>query len=190
MKLSILTATIRGREAQLSALQDKIQSQIKEPGTVEHLVFCDNRTRCIGAKRQSLLDIARGEYIAFLDDDDDIEPDYVASLLGVIERSPDVITFEQNSHYNGAFSKVVFGLNNPDMPFQPDGITLRAPWHVCAWKRELVKSCQFGEINYGEDIIWARQARRRIKTSIHIPKVLCTYRHDARLTASPEPVRL
>jgi len=189
IELSILTPTIPSRKEQLSKLSEKIAKQSNNLA-VEHLSFADNRTRTIGAKRQALLDIARGEYIAFVDDDDDIEPDYVSEILLAIQQGPDVITFEQNSYYNGAFSKVVFGLNNRDEPFQPNGITLRAPWHVCVWKRELVKTCQFGESNYGEDIIWSRQARARIKTSLHIDKTLCTYRHDAALTAAPESVRV
>jgi len=189
IELSILTPTIPSRKEQLSKLSEKIAKQSNDLA-VEHLSFADNRTRTIGAKRQALLDIARGEYIAFVDDDDDIEPDYVSEILLAIQQGPDVITFKQNSYYNGAFSKVVFGLNNRDEPFQPNGITLRAPWHVCVWKRELVKTCQFGESNYGEDIIWSRQARARIKTSLHIDKTLCTYRHDAALTAAPESVRV
>lgn len=189
IELSILTPTIPSRKEQLSKLSEKIAKQSNDLA-VEHLSFADNRTRTIGAKRQALLDIARGEYIAFVDDDDDIEPDYVSEILLAIKQGPDVITFEQNSYYNGAFSKVIFGLNNRDEPFQPNGITLRAPWHVCVWKRELIKTCQFGESNYGEDIIWSRQARARIKTSLHIDKTLCTYRHDAALTAAPESVRV
>lgn len=189
MKLSILTPSIASRKEQLSKLQEKIEKQIGDL-PVEHLVFLDNRTRTIGAKRQALLDIARGEYIAFVDDDDDIEPGYVKEILSAIQQGPDVITFEQDSYYNGAFSKIIFGLNNRDEPFQPNGITLRAPWHACAWKRELVKTCQFGECNYGEDIIWSRQARKKIRSGFHIDKILCTYRHDENLTAAPEPVRV
>jgi len=189
IELSILTPTIPSRKEQLSKLSEKIAKQSNDLA-VEHLSFADNRTRTIGAKRQALLDIARGEYIAFVDDDDDIEPNYILEILLATMKGPDVITFEQNSYYNGAFSKVIFGLNNCDEPFQPNGITLRAPWHVCVWKRELVKTCQFGESNYGEDIIWCRQARARIKTSLHIDKTLCTYRHDAALTAAPESVRV
>jgi len=184
MKLSILTPTIPGRESQLAELQAKIASQ---GGSVEHLALCDNRTRSIGAKRQALADIARGEYIAFVDDDDDIEDDYVSSILAAIESGADCITFDQRAIYNGQESTISFGVKNDDEQFKPGGITLRAPWHVCAWKRDKVAGCLFGESNYGEDLIWCNQARKRIRTGYHIESVLHTYRHDAATTAAPEP---
>ena len=83
MKLSILTPTIPSRLfdtnhneiSQVGSLADKIQNQIIMAGgsimmadhksrinDVEHLVFCDNRMRSIGAKRQALVDIARGDF--------------------------------------------------------------------------------------------------------------------------------
>jgi hypothetical protein len=188
--LSILTPTIPGREKQLHALQTRIEAQSsgrKISGQVEHLILSDNRTRSIGAKRQALLDIARGQYIAFVDDDDDIADRYVEELLTAAASGADVITFLQGATYNGQQSVVDFGINNQDEPFKPGGITLRAPWHVCAWKRERVDECLFGESNYGEDKIWCLQARQRIKTGLHIPKILHFYRHDAATTAAPEP---
>jgi len=191
MKLSILTPTIPGREEKLRALQDWIQLQIHEAGAigkVEHLSLCDNRARSIGGKRQALVDIAMGEYIAFVDDDDDIMEGYVAEILKAAESGADVITFHEKAIYNGKESEVHFGINNQDQPFKPGGITLRAPWHVCAWKKSAIKDCVFGENKYIEDIIWCRQARKRAKTGFHIPKVLHVYQHDAATTASPEPV--
>jgi len=170
-------------------LSDKISDQIGNL-PVEHLVFCDNKRRSIGAKRQALVDIALGDYIAFVDDDDDISDDYVSQLLAAIERKPDVITFRQRAIYNSLESEVHFGINNQDGPFTPGGITLRAPWHVCAWNREKVAGCLFGESNYGEDLIWCQQARRRIATGFNITEILHTYRHDSTTTAAPEPAAL
>jgi hypothetical protein len=186
MILSILTPTIPERRTKcMYVLADKIAKQIGGQA-VEHLILSDNRKRSIGAKRQALVDIARGQYIAFVDDDDDISEDYVSSLLASIESGADVITFEQRAIYNGVESTVHFGVNNKDGAFTPNGITLRAPWHVCAWRRAAVVGCLFSEVNYGEDLCWCIQARQRLKTAHHIDKVLHTYRHDAATTAAPE----
>jgi glycosyltransferase involved in cell wall biosynthesis len=185
MKLSILTPTIPNRESQLKALSEKLAKQIGDL-PVEHLILSDNRKRSIGEKRQSLVDIANGEYIAFCDDDDDVSDNYVSELLKAIETKADVITFNQKAIYNGLKSEVHFGIKNQDGQFNPGGITLRGPWHVCAWNRQKVKGCVFGFSNYGEDLVWSHQARKRIKTGHHINKVLHTYIHDAATTAAPE----
>lgn len=188
--LSILTPTIPQRIDQLHQLSQKIMHQIHTSTgacPVEHLIFSDNRTRSIGEKRQALLDIARGKYIAYVDDDDDVSDDYVASLLHGIETGEDLVTFQQRAIYNGLESTVVFSLANQDEPFTPGGITRRGAWHVCAWRRELVADCVFPFINYGEDKAWSLQARPRARGEIHIPRILHTYRHDATMTAAPEP---
>lgn len=185
--LSILTPTIKERADWLHALAHKIENQAFDcGGGVEHLMLSDNRQMSIGGKRQSLVDIARGRYIAFCDDDDDISDDYVAKLLAAAESNADVITFRQRAIYNGLESEVHFGIKNQDGQFNPGGITLRAPWHVCAWKREKVDGCLFGLTNYGEDLTWCQQARKRIRTGYHVDSVLHTYRHDAATTAAPE----
>jgi len=186
MTLSILTPTIPGREKQLQSLQQKIERQISGQA-VEHLILSDNRKRSIGAKRQALLDIARGQYIAFVDDDDDIEDYYVEELLTAAASGADVITFMQSATYNGKKSVVDFQLGQGDQYFNPGSITIRDAWHVNAWRRSRVAHCQFGEANYGEDLTWCQQARRMAKTTVHIPKILHFYRHDASTTAAPEP---
>ena len=186
MILSILTPTIPGREKQLQALQQKIEAQIGgQP--VEHLILSDNRKRSIGAKRQALVNIARGQYIAFVDDDDDIADSYIPELLAAAASGADVITFLQGATYNGLQSVVDFQLGQGDHSFVPGGITNRDAWHVNAWRRSRVAHCQFGESNYGEDLTWCQQARRMAETTVHIPKILHFYRHDASTTAAPEP---
>ena len=185
MKLSILTPTIPGREAQVKALSERIAAQIGHD-EVEHLILSDNRQRSIGEKRQALVDIAQGDYIAFCDDDDNIAEDYVAEIIKATKQGPDVITFKQGSSYNGQKSTVVFKLGQGDGPYTIDGTTHRDAWHVCAWRRDLVDGCQFGFSNYGEDRVWSVQARQRAKTTVHIDRVLHYYTHDAEHTAAPE----
>jgi glycosyltransferase involved in cell wall biosynthesis len=184
--LSILTPSVPSRAFSVSKLQDEIASQTRHAGTVEHLVLVDNKARSIGLKRQALLDIARGEYIAFVDDDDAILGGYVNAILDAAKGKPDVITFRQRAIYNGQQSEVVFGVEHQDEPFTPGGITKRAPWHICAWRRESVAQCLFGNTNYGEDLVWAKQARRMIQTSVHIDQLLHEYRHDRTTTEAPE----
>jgi len=193
MILSILTPSIpsrmysdKGHTMELECLQQKIERQIVGQ-SVEHLILSDNRKRSIGAKRQALLDIARGQYIAFVDDDDDIADSYVEELLTAAASGADVITFMQAATYNGKKSVVDFQLRQGDQYFNPGGITIRDAWHVNAWRRSRVAHCQFGESNYGEDLTWCQQARRMAETTVHIPKILHFYNHDVNTTTAPEP---
>ncbi len=185
--LSILTPAIWDRRQQSSDLAESI-ARCPGSGAIEHLVLLDDRKRSIGAKRQALLDSARGTYIAFCDDDDLISDDYIPRLLAEAQHGADVITFEQTSMIDGVPGQIIFDATYAkDDPWVPGGIARRAPWHVCAWKRDQVSDCVFPDIMYGEDLQWSLQARLRMRTARHIPAVLHTYIHNAATTAAPPP---
>jgi len=190
--LSILTASIPERADKLEMLTEKIAKQIGDL-PVEHLCFIDNRRRSIGAKRDALLRIARGTFIAYVDDDDTVSPDYVASLVEAIKTtaSPndqvDVITFAQFARIDKACAKIVFGLRQENQPFVPDTAVLRAAWHVCAWRRSVAILSHFPESNYGEDWAFAEPLNRIARGSIHLDKVLHYYRYNSATTAAPYP---
>ena len=193
MKLSILTPAVWGRTTQAAQLADKIRAQIQAAdlvGQVEHLVLFDDKTRTIGAKRQALLDVARGQYVVFCDDDDDVAPEYVWSIVSATKSNADVIVWRQLATVNGQESTIDFNLRHQDEPFNPGGVTKRNAWHVNAWKRELVagpNGCFFGESNYGEDFVWCLQARQRVRSQATIDAVLHYYKHDEKTTEAPAP---
>lgn len=204
--LSILTPAIWSRVGQASALEHAIRNQTGQNAAavyyeqVEHLTVFDNRARSVGLKRQACLDSARGEYIAFVDDDDKISSDYVSQILAAIEAThADVITFDQRAVVNGESAIVNFDLTNGDNPFtgipqspapNPQHLPRikRGAWHVNVWKRELVKDCIFPDSSYGEDLVWSLQARQRVKTHHHIDAVLHEYHHSTATTAAPPPL--
>jgi glycosyltransferase involved in cell wall biosynthesis len=142
----------------------------------------------IGEKRQRLVDVASGEYIAFVDDDDSVSPDYVEQILKAIRaHGADVITFRQEAWYCGKKAEVHFHSQHVhDEPFRPGAVIRRGPWHVCAWRKAAISECQFLHCNYGEDAAWVQQARQHIRRASHIDRVLHTYRHDPETTAAPE----
>jgi glycosyltransferase involved in cell wall biosynthesis len=55
---------------------------------VEILTFYDNQQRSVGEKRNTLLREAKGKYIVYLDDDDEIAPDFIAEIMEVIYNEP------------------------------------------------------------------------------------------------------
>lgn len=189
--LSILTPTVFTPEriAACTRLREEVERQIEREGVegrVEHLVLGDNRARSIGLKRQALVQSARGQFVAFCDDDDFILPDYLHHIMKVIQAgSVDVVTFRQEAIVNEQSSTVIFRLGQGDGPFVPGGETLRDAWHVCAWRRALIGECRFPDRNYGEDQSWSVQARARVRREVHIPHVLHRYEHSTAGTLAP-----
>lgn len=190
--LSILTPSVPERmDSCLKKLMSKVNSQIGNLN-VEHLVFLDNRKRSIGLKRDTLVKMAKGKYMAFVDDDDDISEDYVSSLVEAINDSQgvDVITFKQKCLVNdNEPSTIIFSLkHSTNEDYFPGGDIKRIPFHMCAWKSELAQNYNFNDSNYGEDWFWIEQLIKVAKTEYHIDKILHTYIYSDSTTTTPQPV--
>jgi glycosyltransferase involved in cell wall biosynthesis len=152
----------------------KLESQIgKRP--VELIYIIDNKKRLVGTKRNNLLDMAQGKYVAFVDDDDDISDDYVKSLLGAVQVNADVIVFDVNiSIEGGKYKKVVYGAGfkkdlNLANSFQ------RLPNHIMCVKRDIAKKVRFPDVQMGEDTAYAVKLKSFIKRQARISKVLYYY---------------
>lgn len=187
MILSILTPAVPSRMQQLEKLCAELSRQIGSL-PVEHLTLLDNKRRTVGEKRDALLRAARGQYVAFVDDDDAVRPDYIAKLLAATKTNPDVITFNQHCVVNGSVSTVEFRLGNPNDAFLPGGITRRNAWHICAWRRALAICSHFPASNYGEDWAFAEPlCRMGGMREVHLDFTLHEYHHSSQTTQAPAP---
>lgn len=186
--LSILIPSLPERvTAHLLPLWTKLQAQIAQyavSGQVEVCVFLDNRQRTTGEKRDALVQLSHGAYVAFVDDDDDVTDLYIPGLLQAIQRNPgvDVVTFRQRAIINGVEGICTFGLNNPNEQFSPHGFR-RSAWHVCAWRGDLARRYRFPATAAGEDWAWARHLVIEAESSVHINEVLHVYRYDPSVSA-------
>jgi|GEM_PF-349681 len=103
---SILICTIPERQEHFSYICNKLNAQIQALGLQNQIEICsflDNYEHSIGYKRNALLAQSQGKYINFIDDDDDISDDYIASISKVLLLcNPDCIYFkrpEQNKFH-------------------------------------------------------------------------------------------
>lgn len=189
--LSVLVLSIPSRlEKCLIPTYNKLLAQIGDETAVEVLTLVDNKSMSIGEKRQSLVQSARGKWIAFLDDDDAVSEDYIQTCLNTIRTKPaDVITFEQHCTVNGKEFKVDFRMGNPHegLKHNPDG-TLgdikRPPYHMCLWAAKIAKNIPFKPVSYGEDIEWCSRMYPFVSSETHLDKVLHYYRYDDRTSES------
>lgn len=188
-KLSILIPSIPSRVShKMIPLYNKLQEQVSKlpsPTDVEILCFIDNKRRSIGYKRESLVYIARGNYLGFVDDDDDVEDCYIEEAINAINASPnvDVITFKEKVYLNGYGPYfLTFELGYPvNDPVQKENAK-RPPWHSCFWKRQIAQQFHFPDLMAEEDWAWASQCNAVAKTSRHINKFMKTYRWDENVT--------
>lgn len=191
--LSILIpATPKRINSHLQPLVAKLEKQISEaerPQDFELLIFLDNRRRSIGEKRDALVQMSRGKFVAFCDDDDDVSVDYIKRLGNAINRASSeisVITFDQIAVINGVEAVCSFSLRHPNEPFKQPRF-LRNAWHVCAWRGDMARKVRFPASNYGEDWAWAKHLVMDATGEIHIDAVLHVYNYDERVSEAPPP---
>lgn len=188
MKFSVLIPSIPSRLPKLEKLFTKLQAQVTAGGyDVEILSFLDNKKRSIGYKRDALVQIAAGDYLAFCDDDDDVYDNYLPSIMPAIESNTDVIVFTEHTVINGEGPFCVrFGIENENEECRKvDGkwvdIT-RKPFHSCIWKSAIAKSEHFPDASYGEDWHWCKRLIPKVKTQHRIDAVIKRYTFDDRVT--------
>lgn len=178
MKLSILIPTIPKRAGLLKRLLNILNSQITNE--VEILTNSDDGRKTIGRKRNELIQQAKGEYIVFIDDDDEVTLDYIPLILNAIKKKPDVVCFSGWMTTNGQNRKdFYFSLNYPYSQVELKGkfVYLRYPNHLCPMKRELVKDIPFDNISLFEDFNWATTIHKRqiLKKQVIIPEFIYHY---------------
>jgi len=195
MQLSILIPSIPSRWAIAQKLYTKI-SKMCEGKDIEILLFLDNKKRSVGAKRDALVQMSRGKYFMFVDDDDDLIS--VDEIYQATFQDVDVITFKQLSvspNKDKTPFVVTFGLGNENeinVNRQMTTITetvfsdcKRPPYHICAWNQTF-KKYRFPESSYGEDWEWVQQCIAEAKTEIFIDKILHRYNYDQNVSEAPQ----
>ena len=167
---------------------------------VELLYLLDNRRRLVGAKRNDLLHAARGEFVSFIDDDDEVAANYVDKVLAGIAQarreSADVVCFPQRATLSpaGITHECTYSIKYLERPLDQrrqltptDRSSTQGtlnwsgpPAHTMIWRRELVKDIPFEDKQFGEDVLWCDMAASRAKREIQIPgDPLYFYKFDA-----------
>lgn len=181
--LSILVCSVSERADNFAvSIQRQINDQVnrlESPERVEVIVLTDNRHMSIGTKRNHLVNMASGRYTVFVDDDDEITPDYVASLLEATKSGADVLTFNLEYRLNGKKMRVL----RHSLKYTDDNRRgLNTPRHTSAVKRDIALKLPFPESSYGEDFDWATRLLKVAKTEHNTDRTLYIY-HDVPATS-------
>lgn len=168
MLLSILIPTLDERRALFEQLDHALNAQIRAAGlqeTVEILELSDNRAMSLGAKRNRLFERARGEFVAFVDDDDEVAENYVALIVNALRTQPaiDCVGITGTVYFRGMHPHRFVHSLRYDHYFSRGGVYYRPPYILNPIRRALAAQFRFAEVSFNEDIDWAmRLARAKI----------------------------
>ena len=121
---SFLPKSLNSLYCQLESLPKEIQEEI------EILYLVDNKTIMLGDKRNMLIDICKGEYISFVDDDDRITDDYLITLYEATKSGCDSIVFQASVSINGESPKICYYSKDYPRDFNSNDAYFRLPNHI------------------------------------------------------------
>jgi len=172
------------RVAKLKELMAVLEPQVTKQ--VQVVVLYNNFEKTIGELRQQILNEAQGEYISFIDDDDLVPPDFVATILPHLNGKNDYVGFKVALFNNGVRKKPVYHSLKYHDWYEDDAGYYRDITHLNPLKTELARQGTFVGMA-GEDVQWANQVRGKAKKEVFIDRELYEYRHSQTDTLSNGP---
>jgi hypothetical protein len=152
---SILIPTLVERSDKLTKLLTSIhekRQRICPTLKIEFCISCDNREKSVGLKREELLKGAKGKYMSFVDDDDDLTDAYFEDALACIQGGFHVCRLRgQMSQYTFTHSIE----NKLTDPMARDDVFLRPPNHLNVMLTGMGNLVSFKDATRGEDLDWA-----------------------------------
>jgi hypothetical protein len=158
---SVLIPTIPGREQSLQTLLASIREKVARLAPhlqVEYSVAFDNREKSIGRKRQELLQGARGKYMSFIDDDDEITDAYIEDMRDTIAGQYNVMRLRGQIQQYTFTHSLENGLTSP---MARGDVFLRPPNHLNPMLTDVAKLIPFGDATRGEDLDWTIRLAKR-----------------------------
>lgn len=174
MKLSVLICTLPSRYRLLRDLKSSI---VQQTNGFDIEILTDDGKGSIGAKRQRLLLASTGDYVTFIDDDDDINPQYIKLIFAHLGTC-DVIGFEGEITTNGR-NKKRFTISKEHPYEEKGGVYYRHNNHLSPIRREIALAVGYKDISFGEDFDYAIRLKESglIKTEKYIYTPMYFYRY-------------
>lgn len=166
---SILICSLPHRSEMLADLLLNLNRQINnlaKPIQVEIVIDNGNLDLTIGAKRNEIMKRARGKYVSFIDDDDQVSTAYVSRILAAMEGSPDCVALDGIMTWEGVnpqpfYHSVLHNETGWQDLKDADGnkFYVRTPNHWNAVRRDLAIQVPFPDINWQEDKTYSDKLR-------------------------------
>lgn len=168
MLLSILIPTSHARAELFARLHHRLSDQIRTHALedqVEIVSLLDGGERSTGAKRNVLVERARGDFVVSVDDDDDVSRSYVRLIVDALKARPGIhcIGIKGLRFFRGEQPRVFIYSTQFKEYRTENGVYLRPPHHLNPIRREIALRYKFEDISYSEDADLAmRMCRDRV----------------------------
>lgn len=154
---------------------------------VQILYIIDDKEMMLGDKRNYAREGAMGDYITYVDDDDELHDDYIKDLLEAIEKyDVDVITFNALVTINGGQEKICRYSSEYLEDHNTDTEYHRLPNHIACVRKSVSMNVSFPSIIYGEDALYSKLLRPFITSEHYIDKALYYYNFNEMSTIAQE----
>lgn len=200
MKISILIPSLVSRSENLTHLLSILLPQIGDytynfyPGNnynvdvysgyeVEILIDIDNKLVSTGEKRNRLVNSAKGDYIVFIDDDDEVPGYYICSLLDAYESNADCFAINGKMTTDGA-KEIKWRLSKDyeNVTIKENGVDvyLRKTNHITAVKREIALLAPFPNKSNAEDKSYSDAINKFLKSEFVISLPMYHYKFSTK----------
>lgn len=185
IKLELMILTMTTRTHFLARLLKCLEPQMT-PEVKITIRTCDPQYT-LGENREMLRRSTVGEYIAFIDDDDLVAPDYVSSILPLLD-GVDIIGFECKLSFDGIPEpKRDYHTITAGSWYNTDTAFYRDISHLQPIRREIALAASM-EGGHGEDGRWADKMRALgvVKTEHYIDKIMYFYEYRSFKNRGPK----
>ena len=165
-----------------AAIMGQIDEQAKRANisngspVVEFICLLDNGPLSTGEKMNRLYEMANGDYVSAVGDDDLVSPDYVATLVRAIVENPgvDIVSFDHTYYVNGEFNALT-AVSKDFKDAQTEGLHHRCPTPKCAIRREICLKFRCPDISDKEDQSMSEWLVGRLHSEVRIERPIYTH---------------
>lgn len=157
IKWSILMPTMPSRRSLRRRILMLLEPQLEKYDDIELLIFEDNCKRNYGSKLQTMVNMAQGEYLNFIDDDDMVSEKYIDTLYPLLD-GVDCVGFTGHISINDDKTLPVhYNLKYKTPENRSDGY-FRYIQHLNPIRSELVRQIPY-DGHFAADTSWSSKAQ-------------------------------
>jgi glycosyltransferase involved in cell wall biosynthesis len=178
--LSILVPTLGERRALFERLMAGLLPQADPyAGRVRVVGWHNDGSPSLPKIRQAMVLGAETDYLAFVDDDDLVSPDYVARIMAALDDRPDYVGFQVQCYSDGVPTAVAYHSLEFKRWRNFAGRHERDISHINPIRTRIARLVDFTVTRAGgaEDRAWADQlrSRRLLRSQVVVPHILYHY---------------